>query len=395
VTWFGAARLVRIREGFVAARCIGARFNWRRSGRWQVNGLGGGTRGDRLGGGGPPVRTLRFAASGGGGALRLHEFAAELEVGLVLVVRVTEKPHAVDGGLAAVGDRRGVVELEKRLSRATDAVGTQPRALLAVAVVDVPAHAARDVAGVGVGPAFLRLAGTGGRTELRRLDLREQRVEGRVEDDGEVTGRIGVPHEVSGAFELVARGLVDRHLQREALGGEGFHACRRRRGCWIRIQLEHPGRGVGRHERPDRGRQIGSRREARDEDLEIGLAAVRGGGHDLVDVLLREVRAQHHDARDMEAAVGDRLEQLRKPAREASGADALEGHFAVEVQRAGAVRVHRWERRRQEELARIDLREVREQLRGVLAIAPDQSREVSEQLRIVDVIEGVRAHDLP
>jgi hypothetical protein len=150
---------------------------------------------------------------------------------------------------------------------------------------------------------------------------------------------------------------------------------------------------AGRPERVDRVRQVGLRREARHEHLELDLGAMRGGRDDLVDVGFGEVRRQHHHAGDMQAAVGDRVQHLREAPRRTRRADALERDLVGEPQDLHAVRVHRPARGGQEELARLDLTEVREQSSRRLLIGRDQRGEVGEQRGIGDMRQDMRGHD--
>ncbi|MBZ0234654.1 MAG: hypothetical protein K8M05_20140, partial [Deltaproteobacteria bacterium] len=82
----------------------------------------------------------------------------------------------------------------------------------------------------------------------------------------------------------------------------------------------------------DQRREVGSRREPRDELLDLRLAGMTRGGQELLDVVVPEVRGQHHHAGHVHAPVGDRLEDHRKPPRDPGGADPLERDLLGEVQ---------------------------------------------------------------
>ncbi|HUQ07539.1 MAG TPA: hypothetical protein VM261_33830 [Kofleriaceae bacterium] len=112
-----------------------------------------------------------------------------------------------------------------------------------------------------------------------------------------------------------------------------------------------------------------------------------------VGVLVAQVRCQKHHTAQMQATVGDGVEDLRELAAGACGADPRERGICRQAQHARAVRVHRGARRGLEQLARIDLRDVRDQHGRRLPVRSDQRAEVGEQLLISDVRERVGGHD--
>ena len=95
----------------------------------------------------------------------------------------------------------------------------------------------------------------------------------------------------------------------------------------------------------------------------------------------------------MQSAVRDRIEDLRVSARGAGGPDALVSHLLGKVEDAHAVHVHRGTGGGQEQLARVDFGEMRQQRGGGLPIGRDQRAEVREQRFISDVRERVGVHD--
>jgi hypothetical protein len=172
-------------------------------------------------------------------------------------------------------------------------------ALFAIALVHGALHVGRDVGRISAVRARPLGARSRGRGELLAFENREEGVARAVDHLGEVTRGIAVTHERLKALQLVAGLLRDRALEGEALGGNRLHVRGRPRGWgrnWIWIQLEHARRRGRRINRGDERRDIGLRCEPRDQHLQLRLAAVRGAGKDFVDVGIREMRREHHDA---------------------------------------------------------------------------------------------------
>jgi hypothetical protein len=165
---------------------------------------------------------------------------------------------------------------------------------------------------------------------------------------------------------------------------------------WIRIQLHaFATRRTSGHriERCDRRRDVRPRRDARDQELEVGLARVRRRREDPLDVLVGQVRGEHDDPGDMQPTIGDRREDLREPSGRARGANPLVRDLRGHAQVTRAVREHRRARRLSVQVTRVDLRDVREERRRRVAVRRDQRIEVGEQGGIGDMRERERGHD--
>jgi hypothetical protein len=221
------------------------------------------------------------------------------------------------------------------------------------------------------------------------------RIEGSIEHDGDIARWIAVTHQRLCRFQLVARRLADRGLQREPFRCERLHERDRLdvRRNWRRRQLIRAQRFLRRNNRGDRIRHIRPRREACDEHLDLELALVRGLGDQLVHVVVAQVWSQQDHGGEMQPPVGDGFEDLRERPPGPCGADPCERGVCRQVQHARAIRVHRRARRGFEQLARIDLRDVRDQYGRRLPVRSDQRGEVGEQLLISDVRERVRVHE--
>ncbi|HUQ03138.1 MAG TPA: hypothetical protein VM261_11635 [Kofleriaceae bacterium] len=310
-------------------------------------------------------RPRDVAVAGGFLALAAHEVLSERFLRGVLVVRVTAKPQALDGRPATAAHHRRVIEFQKPALATAQAVGAHERALPLVPFVHRATNLRRDVGRVRVCGARLRGTRPIGRTELLLLELGQERVERRVEDDGQVARWIAMTHERLRALELVARLLIDRHLQPEPLRRERLHTRRwwladRPWGRFARFIARWRGRGGGR-QRQDRVRHVGPRGQPSGDELDVALAPVCRLRDEPVDVLVGEMRREHGNAAHVQPPVGDRVEQLRKPPRRARCANPLVRAVIAHAQRAHAVLVHRRVRERPIERPRIHLAEVREQ----------------------------------
>jgi len=102
---------------------------------------------------------------------------------------------------------------------------------------------------------------------------------------------------------------------------------------------------------------------------------------------VREVRSQLGDGAEMQAAIGQHVEQHREAARGASAGDAQVGLVLGEVEHLDAVGEHARARLTQVEPAGVDLGDVRHDL-GLAAPVPiDEGGEPLEQLVIREGIE--------
>src|SRR5689334_16163273 len=95
----------------------------------------------------------------------------------------------------------------------------------------------------------------------------------------------------------------------------------------------------------------------------------------------------------MQPTIGYGLEDVREPPRHPCGLDPLVGRILRQVQLVDTVGEHRRVRRRQVELARVELGEVGEERGGGAAILGDQREQVMTQLGIAEVRERIDAHD--
>ena len=277
---------------------------------------------------------------------------------------------------------------------AAGAIVADERALLAIAGVHRALDVVGDVAWIGVGVGGLGGAGAGGGAELLPLERREQGIERTVEDLGKIARGDAVAEESLGPQQLVLGVLIDGELQGEAQRGERgeLGGGRRRGGRWIRIHLRGC-RSRRRRQGLELGRKVRARGAVGQEQVDVGLAHVGGGGEEFVGVLDGEVRGEEDDGGEVEAAVGDGEEDLGKAAGGARGADALEGDVLGEVQAAHAVGVHGGTGGGEIEGAGVDLGEVGEQRRGGATIGGDEVGEAGEEGLIGEVRERIGAHD--
>jgi hypothetical protein len=97
-----------------------------------------------------------------------------------------------------------------------------------------------------------------------------------------------------------------------------------------------------------------------------------GEREDLHEIVGGEVRTQHQQAREVELAGGNGIEQHGKAAHEASRADAAERFVFGETQLVNTIRVQARASAGAMDPARFDLGEVREQARQQLIRATDE-----------------------
>jgi len=126
-------------------------------------------------------------------------------------------------------------------------------------------------------------------------------------------------------------------------------------------------------------RQVGLREPRGQKLLDLGLALVSGGGQQLLSALGRQVRSQHYDRAQVQAAIRHGREQGGEPPCRPGCVNALEGGFLGEPQLVDTIRVHRRMRRRHVELPRVELGDMREKVCGGGAIACRGRSEIARQ----------------
>jgi hypothetical protein len=141
----------------------------------------------------------------------------------------------------------------------------------------------------------------------------------------------------------------------------------------------------GRRQRLDPGGEVRPREPLRQQVLDLGLAPVGRGGQELLGVLRGEMGRQQDHRAQVQAPLRHGRQDGREPPGGARRVDALEGPLLGEPQLAHAVRIHRRIRRRQVELASIDLGDVSEDLGGGGAIPGDQHSQITKQGLIAEM----------
>jgi hypothetical protein len=138
------------------------------------------------------------------GPLSTRPARAELEVGLIGIVRAAPKLDIADRRLAAFGVGLDVVELDEAAFPASASVMADERATTAVPDPDRALHARGDMARL-FGSRLAR-ARPVGRGELLARQVIQQRGERPVHDLRRVAGGNGVTEQVLRAAQLLARG---------------------------------------------------------------------------------------------------------------------------------------------------------------------------------------------
>ena len=88
-------------------------------------------------------------------------------------------------------------------------------------------------------------------------------------------------------------------------------------------------------------RRVGSGRELGEKLLDSTFAPVRGSAEEGLVVLLRQVRGELSNARQMKPTVTQHFQEERMPPRCSRRGDALVGFVLREVQHVGGVGEHR------------------------------------------------------
>ena len=337
---------------------------------------------------------------------RLDRLAPEDPLRLVLVVRPAEDPDLLHRRPAAPRHRHHVVELEKAGLLAPPAVLPDERAPLPVPRHHLPPHLPRHVALHPAGPRLarcLRLA------ELPPLDPVEQRIQRPVQHLGQVSRRHLVSQQRLRPQELLVRRLADRDLEREPLRRQRRHSrlvpTRWPRGHLIGRATWWPrGHLIGRATSWPRGqlglfghpldprRNIRPRRPPRQHAFDLRLALPARLRHQLLGVLVREMRRQQHHSAQMQPRVFHRRPDHREPPHHPRRPDPLERLVLRHAEHLHAVDKHRRAGRRQVQPPRFHLAEVHQHCRGEPPLLPQQLLEPLHHLPIRHRLETNLCH---
>ena len=102
---------------------------------------------------------------------------------------------------------------------------------------------------------------------------------------------------------------------------------------------------------------------------------------------------QEADAAQVNPALGERGQDSRRPARGPDGLDALGGSVLGQPQLADAVGEHRGIRRRQVELARVELGDMRHHVGCGGAFPRNERREIAAQRLVGQMRQRVALHE--
>ena len=195
--------------------------------------------------------------------------------------------------------------------------------------------------------------------------------------------------------------LAEGELDGVALGCEWSHL-RPWLFNWPRGQLirgpRHRIREQRRGWRRNRGntcRLVFARKALRQDCFDLSLCLASGGGQQIVRVFRSQVSRQQCRTAEMKPAIGNGIKQGRTLTSLACHSYPLERGVLRQSQHNHTVRMHRSMRRREEQPARIDLREVREQVGSGGAVLRHMRCEIPQQHLVIEMGKCVSIHSSP
>jgi len=194
------------------------------------------------------------------------------------------------------------------------------------------------------------------------------------------------------------RRLVDRHADLVPPRRQRRDDCSA--SALRRAYLEsHPhsdrlGRADRFRQRQDLRRDVRPRRDLGDQPGEVALAPVPRPRKQLAVILLREMRGQQVDRRQVDVAAGEHLEHPRKPPRRPRRRDPLAGRRLGHVQPLDTEREQGRARLAKVQPALLDLDQIRQELGGDLVRPPRQHLHALEHPIIGHVFKTSHRHAL-
>lgn len=309
-----------------------------------------------------------------------HELASEDVLPCEKVVRSTKHTHVLGFGAAAEGPRLTVVELEERTRRAAFAVSARVRAALTI----TGEHLAPGLVAHALGAGALGAGGSLGLAELLLFEVVQQKLNGSLHDQRDVSLRIRVAHQIERTLEfgaqLRAGGELDLvavclKLLRECGGSTGRRRATRRR------QLADPGRHV----------RFG--REARDDGLDLALGFSGDLAEQLHVIFRSQVGTEQGQRRQVHFARRHQLVDHGELPRQTRGDDAPVGLAFAHAEAAGAKVEEGWRCGAQVQPAVFDLGEVVDELGGDPATGHDEGVGCFDERVVAQLVERHVSHE--
>ena len=142
----------------------------------------------------------------------------------------------------------------------------------------------------------------------------------------------------------------------------------------------------------DLSHQVRLREPLGDQQFEFDLGLVRGRSQQVVGIVWRQIRRQHHDATQMQPAFSNQCVEGRDPPGGAGDTDALVRHVDGHVMHVHAEREHRRIAFTQIQPARIDLTDFAKHPGRGAAIGTNRRGEILKQGAVGDVAKRVAIH---